>query len=83
METAILGLYWSNGKENGNYYLGFRVKSKRTDSVCEAKLSNYPQPVARALSPVPEEPSCDAMVYSAESGLGDYHAVAQLTDSGC
>ena len=21
----ILGLYWDNGKENGNYYLGFRV----------------------------------------------------------
>ena len=20
------GLYWDNGKENGNYYLGFRVK---------------------------------------------------------
>ena len=24
----ILGLYWDNGKENGNYYLGFRVSSK-------------------------------------------------------
>ena len=22
---VILGLYWDNGKENGNYYLGFRV----------------------------------------------------------
>ena len=21
----IWGLYWDNGKENGNYYLGFRV----------------------------------------------------------
>ena len=21
----IFGLYWDNGKENGNYYLGFRV----------------------------------------------------------
>ena len=21
----ILGLYWDNGKENGNYYLGFRI----------------------------------------------------------
>ena len=21
----ILGLYWDNGKENGNYCLGFRV----------------------------------------------------------
>ena len=21
----ILGLYWDNGKENGNYYNGFRV----------------------------------------------------------
>ena len=21
---VILGLYWDNGKENGNYYLGFR-----------------------------------------------------------
>ena len=27
--------------------MGYIVKSKRTDSVCEAKLSNYPQPVAR------------------------------------
>ena len=28
METTISGLgriYWDNGKENGNYYLGFRV----------------------------------------------------------
>ena len=25
--TMILGLYWDNGKENGNYYLGFRVYS--------------------------------------------------------
>ena len=22
---VLLGLYWENGKENGNYYLGFRV----------------------------------------------------------
>ena len=22
---VLLGLYWDNGKENGNYYLGFRV----------------------------------------------------------
>ena len=22
---VILGLYWDNGKENGNYYLGCRV----------------------------------------------------------
>ena len=22
---GYLGLYWDNGKENGNYYLGFRV----------------------------------------------------------
>ena len=22
---VILGLEWDNGKENGNYYLGFRV----------------------------------------------------------
>ena len=22
----ILGLYWDNGKENGNYYLGCRIK---------------------------------------------------------
>ena len=22
-----MGLYWDNGKENGNYYLGFRVYS--------------------------------------------------------
>ena len=22
---VVLGLYWDNGKENGNYYLGFRV----------------------------------------------------------
>ena len=22
---VISGLYWDNGKENGNYYLGFRV----------------------------------------------------------
>ena len=21
----VLGLYWDNGKENGTYYLGFRV----------------------------------------------------------
>ena len=21
----ILGLYWANGRENGNYYLGFRA----------------------------------------------------------
>ena len=21
METIILGLYWGNGKENGNYYI--------------------------------------------------------------
>ena len=21
----IYGIYWDNGKENGNYYLGFRV----------------------------------------------------------
>ena len=21
---VIFGLYWDNGKENGNYYLGFR-----------------------------------------------------------
>ena len=23
---VILGCYWDNGKENGNYYLGFRVQ---------------------------------------------------------
>ena len=23
---VILGLHWDNGKENGNYYLGFRVQ---------------------------------------------------------
>ena len=23
------GLYWDNGKENGNYYLGFRVNFQR------------------------------------------------------
>ena len=23
--TSILGLYGDNGKENGNYYLGFRI----------------------------------------------------------
>ena len=22
---VILGIYWDNGKENGNYHLGFRV----------------------------------------------------------
>ena len=22
---VIQGIYWDNGKENGNYYLGFRV----------------------------------------------------------
>ena len=22
---VMWGLYWDNGKENGNYYLGFRV----------------------------------------------------------
>ena len=22
METIISGLYWDNGKENGNYYIG-------------------------------------------------------------
>ena len=22
---VILGIYWENGKVNGNYYLGFRV----------------------------------------------------------
>ena len=25
---VILGLYWDNGKENGIYYLGFRVKCR-------------------------------------------------------
>ena len=24
---VILGLYWDNGKENGNYYLGFRLST--------------------------------------------------------
>ena len=24
-EAGCLGEYWDNGKENGNYYLGFRV----------------------------------------------------------
>ena len=24
--TVILGLYWDSAKENGNYYLGFRVE---------------------------------------------------------
>ena len=24
---VVLGLYWDTGKENGNYYLGFRVYS--------------------------------------------------------
>ena len=23
---VMLGLYWDNGKENGNYYLGFRAQ---------------------------------------------------------
>ena len=23
---VILGLYWDSGKQNGNYYLGFRVR---------------------------------------------------------
>ena len=32
METtiySILGLFWENGKENGNYFLGFRVAATR------------------------------------------------------
>ena len=24
--NSPLGLYWDNGKENGNYYLGLRLK---------------------------------------------------------
>ena len=26
---AILGLYWDNGKENGNYYLGLGLSFSR------------------------------------------------------
>ena len=33
---SILGFYRNNGKENGNYYLGFRVKG----SIFSAKLLN-------------------------------------------
>ena len=30
METGIIqGIYWDNGKENGNYYLGFYVHRLR------------------------------------------------------
>ena len=25
METTIMGLYWDNGKENGNYYNGMNA----------------------------------------------------------
>ena len=27
------GLYWDNGKENGNYYLGFRVRVVRVQDL--------------------------------------------------
>ena len=26
IEAHVFGLYWDNVKENGNYYLGFRVQ---------------------------------------------------------
>ena len=25
LSRVILGIYWDNGKENGNYYLGFSM----------------------------------------------------------
>ena len=28
---VILGLHWDNGKENGNYYLGFRLQGPNSD----------------------------------------------------
>ena len=28
VQYSILGLYWDNEKENGNYYLGFRLRSQ-------------------------------------------------------
>ena len=35
-----LGLYWDNGKENGNYCLGLRVS---WDSTVLAELMNLPR----------------------------------------
>ena len=38
METTILGLYWDNGKEHGNYYIVVSFHSLLTASECHESV---------------------------------------------
>ena len=35
-DVGVLGLYWDNGKGNGNYDLGFRVKAPVAQRLCSS-----------------------------------------------
>ena len=49
---VIQGLYGDNGRENGNYYLGFR------DQLVESKPDDLHSRVRRAVSAVPDTERC-------------------------
>ena len=68
METSILGLYWDNGKENGNYYIilglywvegsGFRVLLEFLAADPEEKLLHLFGICASMTSPQPQAAPC-------------------------
>ena len=48
---VILGIYWDNGKENGNYYIGLYMDLQRHSyKVTLSFLGSIPTPVFLALA---------------------------------